>query len=276
MMVAEKSLRPPVPPPPPLKTLVAKKLIKICPKPSSPHNEMNKSSQTTCTQTLLDSSSSGPKGFLDKWHKRTVATTATATTPDIMTAAATSTRHDHFKDLDFYDSESNHLNLMASSSSQTDRNLNNMTCMDGGVYTDSINYFADGDNFPGLCDIETQTEMFFSAENEQAPSLRMLRSTGCGTDKMEPIDESSVGEQLDQLLYNNMQTQTCDDILSADFGWTDIQTQTNWTTESIIAGVVSTETQTSFSTFLLQQNASTYTQTTTCGWPDESDDELEF
>lgn len=154
----------------------------------------------------------------------------------------------------------------------------------GDVCADSINYFADGDhNFPGLCDIETQTEMFF-VDSEQAlepppPSIRVHRSTGCGpgdaNDDDDDDDNNSVTEQLDQLLYNNMQTQTCEDILS-DFGWTDIQTQTNWTNDATEYAknelLVSTETQTNFSKFLLQQQ-NTYTQTTT-GWP--ASDDLEF
>lgn len=108
-------------------------------------------------------------------------------------------------------------------------NLNQLNCTDTNRYEQFISSSS-------LCDIETQTE--FSTEI------------------------------LDQMLYSNMHTQTCDEFLS-ELGLSDIQTQTNWSpidepenVAEYVSGLhdemlVSTETQTSFTQCLLEYNNST-------------------
>lgn len=196
-----------------------KKIVKIAPKPIIIEevivnfqlpaiDDRKKLLQTSQTQTKL---------FLDKWNKR-VGLPATICT------SATHTEPNSFQDLDFFDTETT-TQMIASSSSQTDRTLNTHNFIEG----DSLGYFGADDHFAsGFCDIETQTELL-----------------------------PNTVDHLDQLLYSNMHTQTCDEIMS-DFGWTDIQTQTNFPLPVDYNNdiLVSTETQTSFTT-----KPSMYTQT---------------
>lgn len=190
------------------------------------------------------SQGSNTKKFLDTWNKRVnPSTTSTATSPP--------TTKNTFRNLDFFDTESNNL---ITSSSQTDRNLNNLNFVE-----DSLMYFGSETFQADLCHIETQTEFnqFFhtnttttSVSDTSAPNLEAVCATTIAT---------QATDHLDQMLYSHMHTQTCDEILS-DLGWTDIQTQTNWAPTDYSELLVSTETQTSFSACLLE-NPSTYTQT---------------
>lgn len=96
----------------------------------------------------------------------------------------------------------------------------------------------------GLCTIETQTD------------LNQLLCDGNDNDSV----------HSDPMLYSHMYTQTCDDILSElGLGLTDIQTQTNWTTDYNDDFLVSTETQTSFSQcFLNDDNNNTGNTSNNC------------
>lgn len=206
-------------------SLPPKKIVKIAPKPTCEDviinvqpptiDDRKKQLQTSQTQTKL---------FLDKWNKRVGPPTTTTTT----STSSTHTEPSSFQDLDFFDTETT-TQMIASSSSQTDRTLNTHNFLDG----DSFGYFGADDHFAsGFCDIETQTELL-----------------------------PSTVDHLDQLLYSNMHTQTCDEIMSD--GWTDIQTQTNFplTVDYNNDILVSTETQTSFTACLQPTKPSMYTQT---------------
>lgn len=209
-------------------SLPPKKILKIAPKPTFEEIIVNVQPPTIDDRKkLLQTSQTQTKLFLDKWNKRVGPPTTTST-------SATHTEPRSFQDLDFFDTETT-TQMIASSSSQTDRTLNTHNFMEG----DSLGYFGADDHFAsGFCDIETQTELL-----------------------------PSTVDHLDQLLYNNMHTQTCDEIMS-DFGWTDIQTQTNFPLPVDYNNdiLVSTETQTSFTAVLnddfSNSNFSTqYTQT---------------
>lgn len=204
-------------------SLPPKKIVKIAPKPTSEEVVINVQPPTIDDRKkLLQTSQTQTKIFLDKWNKRVGPQTPTST-------SSTHTEPSRFQDLDFFDTETT-TQMIASSSSQTDRTLNTHNFMEG----DSLGYFGADDHFAGgFCDIETQTELL-----------------------------PSTVDQLDQLLYSNMHTQTCDEIMS-DFGWTDIQTQTNFPLPVDYNNdiLVSTETQTSFTACLQPTKPSMYTQT---------------
>ncbi|XP_012264392.2 uncharacterized protein LOC105690845 [Athalia rosae] len=83
--------------------------------------------------------------------------------------------------------------------------------------------------------IETQTELAFTQQLfEQDASFTYSSNTETQT--------TESYENMDQLLYSNMCTQTSDEILFSDLGFSDIQTQTAW--PQIEDATVSTETQT--------------------------------
>ncbi|EZA57141.1 ATM interactor [Ooceraea biroi] len=88
----------------------------------------------------------------------------------------------------------------------------------------------------GFSSIETQTEQAFSPSlySESLPGSFALGSN------METQSTNNL-DNMAQLLYNNMCTQTCDEMLSSDLGLSNIQTQTAWTHDDT---TVSTETQT--------------------------------
>ncbi|XP_069688080.1 serine-rich adhesin for platelets [Periplaneta americana] len=96
------------------------------------------------------------------------------------------------------------------------------------------------------CSIETQTEIDFNdsfltgCADDGDTSF-----TFCSTIETQTTEEFS---SFDQLLYSNMYTQTCDDILYSELGFVNIQTQTAWPQfggdDSMF---VSTETQTALS-----------------------------
>lgn len=199
-----------------------KKIVKIAPKPTSVEVIVNVQPPIDDRKKLLQTSQTQTKLFLDKWNKRVGP-------PTTILTSATHSEPSSFQDLDFFDTETT-TQMIASSSSQTDRTLNTHNFMEG----DSLGYFGADDHFAsGFCDIETQTELLPSAV-----------------------------DHLDQLLYSNMHTQTCDEIMS-DFGWTDIQTQTNFPLPVDYSNdmLVSTETQTSFTACLQSTKPSMYTQT---------------
>lgn len=82
--------------------------------------------------------------------------------------------------------------------------------------------------------IETQTEQAFSPSYFYSESLS--RSFALSSNI-----ETQTTDNLEQLLYSNTYTQTCDKILSSDLGLSNIQTQTAWSHDDT---TVSTETQT--------------------------------
>lgn len=159
--------------------------------------------------------------FLDNWNKRIQQASA------IETHSATTVER-NCQTIDYFDTET------ASQTSQTDKNLNKMNYVDDE--TSSLNYFGGSS---ALCHIETQTELF--GEPAETTSSQVN------------------ADNLESMLYTNMYTQTCDEILS-ELGLADIQTQTNWPSGDYGEMFVSTETQTSFSANFLE-NTSTYTQT---------------
>lgn len=225
---------------------MTQKFIEIAPKASSPKTTdksvekyvfLGKKSQ--CTQTVpVDY----PKdiNFLDHWNKLATEPSgkkdskANKAKTKTFKCEQTTTTSKSFRNLDIFDTESSTL-MTISSYAQTDKNLNNLNY----VEDDSMLYFGSENFHTGLCHIETQTEY-----------NKLFQ---------ENITESTNSDQLDQLLYSNMHTQTCDEILS-ELGLADIQTQTNWPVNDYSDLLVSTETQTIDSTFLLG-NSSTHTQT---------------
>ncbi|XP_068991239.1 uncharacterized protein [Neodiprion pinetum] len=86
--------------------------------------------------------------------------------------------------------------------------------------------------------IETQTELAFTRELfDQDTSFTYSSNTETQT--------TESFENMDELLYSNTCTQTSDEILLSDLGFSDIQTQTAW--PQISDATVSTETQTKIS-----------------------------
>jgi len=85
--------------------------------------------------------------------------------------------------------------------------------------------------------IETQTEQAFSPSYFYSESLSrsFALSSNIETQTTDNLDNMA------QLLYNNMCTQTCNEMLPSDLGLSNIQTQTAWTHDDT---TVSTETQT--------------------------------
>lgn len=85
--------------------------------------------------------------------------------------------------------------------------------------------------------IETQTEQAFSPSYFYSESLSrsFALSSNIETQTTDNLDN------MEQLLYSNTYTQTCDKMLSSDLGLSNIQTQTAWTHDDT---TVSTETQT--------------------------------
>lgn len=85
--------------------------------------------------------------------------------------------------------------------------------------------------------IETQTEQAFSPSYFYSESLSrsFALSSNIETQTTDNLDN------MEQLLYSNTYTQTCDKILSSDLGLSNIQTQTAWSHDDT---TVSTETQT--------------------------------
>ncbi|XP_071566747.1 uncharacterized protein Asciz [Temnothorax nylanderi] len=85
--------------------------------------------------------------------------------------------------------------------------------------------------------IETQTEQAFSPSYFYSESLSrsFALSSNIETQTTDNLDN------MEQLLYSNTYTQTCDKMLSSDLGLSDIQTQTAWSHDDT---TVSTETQT--------------------------------
>lgn len=231
----------------PITQSISNKFVEIAPK--STHNHEDKSvgaailscKKTQSTQTLpVDNAND--KNFLDHWNKLAAEPSPSkdiklckAKTKSVKSEQMqTSTTNKTFRNLDIFDTESSTLMTM-SSYAQTDKNLNNLNY----VEDDSMSYFGTENFHTGLCHIETQTEYRLFQEN---------------------INESTNSDHLDQMLYSNMHTQTCDEILS-ELGLADIQTQTNWPVTDYSDLLVSTETQTIDSTFLLGNSSSTQTQT---------------
>lgn len=87
--------------------------------------------------------------------------------------------------------------------------------------------------------IETQTEQAFSSSFFYSESLSrsFALSSNIETQTTSDLDN------MDQLLYSNTYTQTCNEMLSSDLGLSNIQTQTAWSHDDT---TVSTETQTKF------------------------------
>lgn len=204
-----------------------------------------KKSQSTQT---LPVDKANDTNFLDHWNKlatepcpiksrrlskaKAKCVKSEQTSTDAITPPTTANKS--FRNLDIFDTESSTL-MTISSYAQTDKNLNNLNYMED----DSLSYFGSENFHTGLCHIETQTEYRLFQEN---------------------INESTNSDQLDQMLYSNMHTQTCDEILT-ELGLADIQTQTNWPVTDYSDLLVSTETQTIDSTFLLGSSSSIQTQT---------------
>ncbi|KAJ6645358.1 ATM interactor [Pseudolycoriella hygida] len=221
--------------------IAPKKFVKIAPKLVSNKTEdksvgvsaFNKTTQSTQTHSV---DNSNDQNFLHHWNK--LATDATPSKDSksckrkakSVKSEQTNTTNKSFRNLDIFDAESSTLMTTISSYAQTDKNLNNLNY----VEDDSLSYFG-----TDLCHIETQTEYKLFQEN---------------------IAESTNGDHLDQMLYSHMHTQTCDYILT-ELGLADIQTQTNWPDSDYSDVLVSTETQTINSTFLLGNSSSTQTQT---------------
>ncbi|KAK7791811.1 hypothetical protein R5R35_001234 [Gryllus longicercus] len=92
------------------------------------------------------------------------------------------------------------------------------------------------------CSTETQTEIdvnCFLSDCDNDTSFTL-----CSNIETQTTEEFS---SLDQLLYSNMCTQTCDEILLSELGFADIETQTAWPQYTDDSSLVSTETQTSLS-----------------------------
>lgn len=226
-----------------IKPVVRNKFIAIAPKWSSSRaNDKSVGGSALCKKTqstqTLPVDNTNDKNFLAHWNQLAAEPTKDIklckTTTKSVKSEQTSTTNKSFRNLDIFDTESSTLMTM-SSYAQTDKNLNNLNY----VEDDSLSYFGSENFNAGLCHIETQTEYRLFQEN---------------------ITESNNSDHLDQMLYNNMHTQTCDEILS-ELGLADIQTQTNWPVTDYSDLLVSTETQTISSTFLLGNSSSTQTQT---------------
>lgn len=223
---------------------ISNKFVAIAPKSSSSRAEDKEVGvsvlclKTQSTQTLpVDKPND--KNFLEHWNK--LAAEPSPNKDSKLCKAKTkcvkseqTSTNKSFRNLDLFDTESSTL-MTISSYAQTDKNLNNLNY----VEDDSLSYFGSENFHTGLCHIETQTEYRLFQEN---------------------ITESTNSDHLDQMLYSNMHTQTCDEILS-ELGLADIQTQTNWPATDYSDLLVSTETQTIHSTFLLGNSSSTQTQT---------------
>lgn len=177
--------------------------------------------------------------------KQTKSTKATQTEPDDLdnslriskTTRTTSTRCDiqessksfeKYKNLDLIDEESN---TLISISSQTFKNLNSLNFVEEDS---SLNCF--GNTNSSFCHIETQTELISFDNSNSIDSAREMDPMLCHT-----------------------HTQTSDDILT-ELGLADIETQTNWQDDDYSELFVSTETQTCFSSLIMDNN-STQTQT---------------
>ncbi|XP_063976578.1 uncharacterized protein LOC135162267 [Diachasmimorpha longicaudata] len=79
--------------------------------------------------------------------------------------------------------------------------------------------------------IETQTEKPYPQSIFDADAGNLLNSSNTETQTTEHFDN------IEQLLYSNMCTQTCNDILSSELGLSDIQTQTAWPELEVADGV---------------------------------------
>ncbi|XP_015119891.1 uncharacterized protein LOC107043094 [Diachasma alloeum] len=84
-----------------------------------------------------------------------------------------------------------------------------------------------GDRFSS---IETQTEKPYPQSIFDADTGNLLSSSNTETQTTEHFDN------IEQLLYSNMCTQTCNDILSSELGLSDIQTQTAWPELEVAGG----------------------------------------
>ncbi|XP_011643378.1 uncharacterized protein LOC105431104 [Pogonomyrmex barbatus] len=84
--------------------------------------------------------------------------------------------------------------------------------------------------------IETQTEQAFSPSYFYSESLSRSFALSSNIET-----QTTDLDNMEQLLYSNTYTQTCDKMLSSDFGLSNIQTQTAWSHDDT---TVSTETQT--------------------------------
>lgn len=129
-----------------------------------------------------------------------------------------------YKNLDLTDEESNTI------SSHTFKNLNSMSFVEEDS---SLSCFVNTNS--SLCHIETQTELITRQNTNSIDS----------------------GREMDPLLCH-MHTQTSDEILT-ELGLADIETQTNWPNDDYGELFVSAETQTCFSSFIMDNN-STQTQ----------------
>lgn len=96
------------------------------------------------------------------------------------------------------------------------------------------------------CSIETQTEINISDSFlSECADDGDTSFTFCSNIETQTTEEFPF---LDQLLYSNMYTQTCDDSLYSELGFVNIQTQTAWPQfNSDDSMFVSTETQTALS-----------------------------
>ncbi|PSN52720.1 hypothetical protein C0J52_06167 [Blattella germanica] len=110
------------------------------------------------------------------------------------------------------------------------------------------------------CSIETQTELditdsFLSECTDDGDTS----FTFCSTIETQTTEEFS---SLDQLLYSNMCTQTCDESFYSELGFVNIQTQTAWPQfTSDDSMFVSTETQTALSVASSNSNRLTNSET---------------
>lgn len=104
-----------------------------------------------------------------------------------------------------------------------------------------LNYPIDPPN--GSCTIETQTEIDTSS-CLISEDFELSASSNTETDSTNGME----------LIYSNMYTQTCEEILFSDFDFADIETQTAWPhyENDTNHNLVSTETQTAFSDKLNQ------------------------
>lgn len=87
--------------------------------------------------------------------------------------------------------------------------------------------------------IETQTEQAFSSSYFYNESLSRSFTLSSNIETQTTADL----DNMEQLLYSNTYTQTCNEMLSSDLGLSNIQTQTAWSHDDTTA---STETQTKF------------------------------
>ena len=94
----------------------------------------------------------------------------------------------------------------------------------------------------GFSSIETQTDTAYSQRTYpfDADDVALSRSFPLSSNTETQTSENL--NNMEQLLYNNTCTQTCNDILPSDLGLSDIQTQTTW--HELEDSTVSAETQT--------------------------------